>query len=767
MDNPLASVTIGSTVDMAGQFHSTVLADNAQITQMVSRYEDHGSMRGQSDLAYTTSMNQASASMSGSYGVSGVEKMTAAVSAYWGRSSGQSGKSASVVFEIMMRAGFETVSFDALTPALLMGAMQAGPQQSAMQALQCYNLLMQALKGTDLVKGLSSPHDDVASQAVRDAYANWADAAQQFRSNYGEGVVVGIVWGGIGRAQLTIQDTASTSTWKYGGAAEFTYSGVGSSGSVGATYDASGSSSTSNVTAQCTTDTMGACAKPYTDKWGDLLDGKAFDAISKIAPLNIPGPTVQPTLPKPPDWIKPTPPKDADDQVKNVKKKDLDGVAKAAAYDRVKAVYEGQNPGGPAFSVRLDEFLKQAERAPGSGPVRDLGRKVRTNQLSTLSLLQGGHQAHLAVRGANPMLRAAAMTTGQASAAASQSGTENFVPIGVWISNWADLLPWLATGYPNGIEDTAAAELAIKFRMMTQDFLTLSRLYYYAANCDILIETEPNAAPGDFTQIADSFFAQYGTLTAGLDDPANYAEVAASAFGQLGDAARRIYTRWDEIKFLRSAELGLGVMGRDGTSLGMPTKPAFQQADFITYGRGYYMSAPAEHCSFNPTAGNYSAFAQFYKLMPLILPTSNKIVAIGPGGIMCTAGWQPGPVFARIVGGYVSPTDNLPYVTTPIEFTPNVNTSTLEGGGFTLYPVPFSAAQGISWKGQSCSTNVGADEDLNGKLKQLADDLDATKTAWSYSSNGLPDGWSASNPYSRLGVRKQYFGLQPEPAGAF
>jgi hypothetical protein len=768
MDNPLSAVTIGSTVDMAGEFHSTVLADNAHVTQMVSRYEAHGSMRGQSDLVYTTTMNQGSASMSGSYGVSGVEKMTAAVSAYWGSSSGQSGKSTSVVFEIMMRAGFETMSFDALSPALLMGAMQAGPQQSAMQALQCYNVLVKALNGTGLVKALSNPQDP-AQQSVREAYANWAKAAQEFRANYGESAVVGILWGGIGRAEMTIQDTASTSTWKYGGAAEFTYSGVGSSASAGATYDASGSSSTSNVTVQVTTDTMGACAKPYTDKWDDLLNGKAFEAIAKIAPLSVPALTVQPTLPKPPDFMKPNPPKDADNQVKDVKKADLDGVAKAAAYDRFKAIYDKtKKPGAPEFSARLDDFLKQAEQAPSSGPMRDLGRKVRSNQLSTLSLLPASHKALLPSGGAAPMVRAAAMAAPvRANAAAAASGTEDFYPIGVWVSNWSDLLPWLATGYLNAIDD-AAAQTAITFRMMMQDFLTLSRLYHYAANSHVFFEFEPNASASDLTQIADSFFAQYETLAAGMGNPEGYGDVAADAISQLGATALGIYQRWDEIKFLRNAELGLGVLSHDGNSLLVPARTAFQLDDATTFADRYYSSAASAHCDFNPSAGNYSAFAQFYKLMPLILPTSRKIVAIGPGGILCTAQWQADPVFASIVGGYVSPYRNIPYVTVAIEFTPNDSTSTLGGGNFTLYPVPFSAAKAGHWLGQSFSTNVASDEDLNGKLKQLADDLDASgNAAWSYSSDALPDGWTGSDPYSRLGVRKQYFGLLPEPGGAF
>jgi hypothetical protein len=750
-------VTIGSTVDMAGAFHGSVLAEKAHITDVVSQYDDDRLMLGQSDLVHTTQMNQGSVSMSGAYGVSGVEKVAAAVSGYWGSSSGESGKSTHVVFQIVMRAGFETVSFDALSPALLMGAMKTGPQQIAMRALQHYNELMQALKAGDLLKAFAEPPDP-KYQTVRDACSKWLEAAQEFRANYGEGAVVGVVWGGVARSEMTIEDKASTRTWKYGGAAQFTAAGVGASVSVGATYDASGSTSTSDVTVSCTSSTMGYCAKPYTDAWDAQLNGKAFDAIAKIAPLAVPQLAAATTLPTPPDFVKPTPPKDAAGQVQNVKKQDLESVAKVAAYDRFKAAYDQRRkPGDPEFSVTLEQFLKHAEQAPSAGPMRDLGSKVRSNQLSTLTLLPDGRQARPA-----PMSSPGSIA---AAPGATQSDTQ-FVPIGVWISNWGDLLPWLATGYLNAIDDTAGAESAIKFRMMMQDFLTLSRLYNYAASYNLELAGESNSAPTDFTQIADSFFTQYSALAAKMATPEQYPQAAADAVRQLGDTARGIYQRWDDIKFLRNAELGLGVLCTDGnvtTSPMVPATPWFLAGD----DPGVFQGATSAACSFSPSAGNYSAFAQFYKLLPLILPTSRKLVALGPGGILCGL-WDPSQkcVFSRVIGREVVQGHST-YEPGALEFMPNQEKNTLEGGGVTLYPIRFSAATG-DWKGQSLSTNVGADGALNDKLKALADDLEASgMTNWSYSSDSLPDDWTGDDAYSRLGVRKQYFGILPEPPGAF
>jgi len=61
-------------------------------------------------------------------------------------------------------------------------------------------------------------------------------------------------------------------------------------------------------------------------------------------------------------------------------------------------------------------------------------------------------------------------------------------------------------------------------------------------------------------------------------------------------------------------------------------------------------------CDFNPAyQTGYASFAQFYKLMPLILPKSRRIIALGPGGMLCEFGpntyWPffmtPSTIFSR------------------------------------------------------------------------------------------------------------------------
>jgi hypothetical protein len=357
------------------------------------------------------------------------------------------------------------------------------------------------------------------------------------------------------------------------------------------------------------------------------------------------------------------------------------------------------------------------------------------------------------------------MASVMSSLDASPPDTQAFVPIGIWVSNWAELFPWLATGYLNAIDNTAGAETAIKFRMLQQDFQTLSRLYYYAANYNLSLPAEANATPSDFTQIADSFAVQYRSLVGANVKAEKYGEAAAEAIRQLGDAARAIYQVWDQIKFLRSAELGLGVVIGGSRSPIWPTKTEHHVPDWAQF-------ADTVPCGFNPSGQNYSAFAQFIKVMPLILPNSNKIIALGPGGFLRVAD-DRSCMFTRFEGAYHAEWDGGSMDAPgqpPLQFTANLESRVLENkeNRITLYPIPFSAAKGVqSWKGQSVSTNVGADADLIGEIKKLGDDLAGMKT-WSYSSASLPDsGWTAADVYQRASLGKQYFGMLPEPGGVF
>ena len=77
--NPFAKVAVGSTVDAMGNFGESVFGESTHITTMTSKqtYVEK-TMLGQSSVLYASRMNQGSISMAGSYGFSGLSKVSAA-----------------------------------------------------------------------------------------------------------------------------------------------------------------------------------------------------------------------------------------------------------------------------------------------------------------------------------------------------------------------------------------------------------------------------------------------------------------------------------------------------------------------------------------------------------------------------------------------------------------------------------------------------------------------------------------------------------------
>jgi hypothetical protein len=807
--NPLAGATVGSTIKrVSGNIRPTVLAPSSAVTVMVpGHYDNTQYIRGESTSLYTAQMNQGSVSMSGSYGITGVEKMTAAASAYWGDSSASNTKNTTIVCEVLMIGGVEAISLDQIKPSLLLAALTPGAQQDATDALQKYNAMTAAAGTAGLVSVLSdSTNPNYA--ATQAAYVNWAAAADAFRQNYDDGMVIGVVWGGVAEADLTITEDLNANTWKYGGTGAFTYATTEATVSLGATYDKSGASNESDVKVFCVSDADATCVQGYADTWTATLSNKAFDAVSSVTPFEMPVPPSSTPPPQPPDFVTPKPDPTTESSVEDIKKDGVEGAAKIASYNSAKAVYDkNKKPGDPELT--LEKFLKNAEQPPTSKSVRDLAAKVSANALSTLSLVPPRADDDVGLSAADVQ----DMTSRPVPTAATVTDSDNtpYTPLGIWISDWADLFPWLATGYLNAIDDTTDAENAIKYQMMRLDFLTLSRLYYMAANYNLQLSV-PNEQPLDFKQIGNAFSVAYCTLSSKTDD-VSFTAIATAAMKPLTPTEHAIYDTWDKIKFLRSAALGFGVLRQNQSAISPTTSvtPAWIQLDDVKYNLNFIMNggfimprgiaqyAPMDNCSFDPSLSNYSAFATFYKLIPLILPRG-IIVLAGPGGILCemssirvtiegddavgypSACFLPNldslMQFSWLDGDFKSYTFQIASVVNAtieaniklISFTPDLvnNVLTSDVGGITAYPIPFfDGLATIDWKGQSFSTNVGADPDLNAKLAQLATDLEKTGQTWTFSSDRLKDNWSADSYYRQSALPVQYFGMVPEPKATF
>jgi hypothetical protein len=805
LTNPFGVVSIGSTFVENGKFGSTILDGKAAITNLRLTTHISKTMRGQSAVVYDKQMNQISVGFSGSYGFSGLAQCKAAVAAYGGLSTANASKTDNIEYHVLMTAGVETVMLDSLSSDMFVEALALGPKRRAKAALDAYCAMNVALAGDDLALVLADAKN-AKYGAVKTKFDAWTSEVEVFRKNYGDGIVIGLVWGGIGASTLTITDASNSRTWKYGGTADFSYVSASGGVSIGATYDASGSKDTSKISVSCASETIGDCVRVYTDAWDQALNGKAFDALANMKPLETIPLTATAVPPSVPQFVAPTPDSKTTADAETVTKDDLNSAAKVAAYDAVKAKYDKlKGPHDPDFSVTLADFIKSSSNPPDPNPTLALKGAVGRNALSTRSLIKAGKKTQLTPH----HLRGAGAPSVAVPGAGGAAATASYEPIGVWITEWASLLPWLATGRDNRIDDTSAAEPVLKYRMMLQDFLALSRLYRYAETLDLKVDDRVGNSPfppppdsltaADCQQIADEFASQCSALADFDPFEDNYADKARAAYENLGDAARAIYDRWDEVGFLRSCELGMGVLVDANASLGPASVVSTGLA--APFDSGSNMAVTK--CLFNRSSGNFASFARFEKLLPLIVPQSGRIIAIHSTGALAGYGtftkqnlsqdfadpqacWDPGGnIWAAKSEVQYKKSDidaNGDQIETCLqwqfmsfnvdssgflEFAPSSSSyDTYTAKKVQLFPIPFSAAKNVTWHGESFSTNLAADQDLDAKLNSMAAQL-KTAQAWDFTGDDFSNKWSGDQPYDRKSIRKQYFGLIEEPAGSF
>jgi hypothetical protein len=360
----------------------------------------------------------------------------------------------------------------------------------------------------------------------------------------------------------------------------------------------------------------------------------------------------------------------------------------------------------------------------------------------------------------------------------------DYTPIGVWIANWEDLFPWLADGIQNTIGDLGPAESVIRYRTMLQDFLALSKLYYTAQNCNFGFASVGCQA-SDLRQIADSFASgcsklqdRFQNQRAGSLNSADYDSAIQDAYAHLSKAAQKIYKKWNELYFLRGCELGLGIVDSDSCSYSVNEDGKSVWSDIPLISNNRFFLTWRQACAFSPDRKDYESFASFYKVLPLIHPDGERIFAFGPGSGMLAATFKCDRGFLKNMsfGCFASKDshwkwgDSLDGLSAwpnsaPLEFTPNsdgpLRCLENKAHGFKLYPVPFSAAKGVEWKGQSLSRNVASDSDLRAQLKELTSQLEAGPS-WSFSSDQWRTDWKGDDYYRFSLIPTQYLGLLDE-----
>jgi hypothetical protein len=720
--NPFYAVEIGSIIrGDTGRFQTSII--KGAITRMVPDKEVKQTMTGASSYAYTDSLNQGSVGVSGSYGISGLASVNAGLSVYAGNSAAELTKKVAVNFNVQMLSGVEYVNFNELKAEDLINALQENPKQMALDTLDKYNELIKKLGTNNLLTIMSRPEEH---PEIIKLVEEWVKSIQLFFKEHGDGIVVGVAWGGMGTVSLEMISASGESSWKYGSKGNFTYSGVGKAITIEAAYDGSNSKRESNVNVKTASWSSGSCVQAQVAKWSEVVEGKAFNEISSISLLEkAPQVSGVKDPPKIPEFKTPAKDPKVTDKIKEITSLDsLEAFAKASAYEEAKKTEK---------DLTLEDFLKRSSEKANPKAVNDLNDQVGANDMNVLEIdnvLQKVKLVASASREGNKQLQAATIESKDLT-----KKDDSYTVLGVWISNWPDLFPWMATGYLNAIDDVSSTQEIIKKQCMIQDFLTLGKTYYMLEASGI---SYSDFKMSPFNQIAASFSQQAGFIRDNFDE----SDVIKNAYDRLSTEAQKIYTRWNEIKFLRSAELGLGVMYEGTKSI---TNTIAKIDHVASYTRVWYKT---DDCSFLPK--NYSAFSSFLKVIPFITPNGD-VYAFGPSQMLLNQITNEGAIFSK-----------SPLLSAKLEVD-TVN-RVLKKGNMILYPIRFDAAKDIaslSWEGQSISTNVASIKNINEHLSRAAKAM-KDLNVYSFSSGSWKSNWKPDDYYSVNSIKKQYIGIVDE-----
>lgn len=720
--HPFYGIEIGSIIKgNTGLFQASVIPreqdDEEGITRMIPDKYVYKNMTGVSSYIYNDKLNQGFAGVSGSYGLSGVARINSGLSVHMGNSVAELTKKVTVNYNVQMISGVEYINFNNLTVEDLINSLDGSPRQMALIALENYNKLMAKIGTADLITILK---DAASGSEIITLVEEWVSSVQAFFREHGDGIVTGVVWGGIGTVSLTMNNESTANSWKYGSKGNFTYAGLGKAITVEAAYDGSNSNRESKVGVESKSWFIGDCVAAQVAEWSKAVEGKAFSEISGID-LLAKAPQLDDIKPPPtvPAFNTPAKNPGVADKIKEIKDlKSLEAFAKAAAYDKAKETEP---------ELTLEEFLARSRKEADSENVEKLQEGITMNNLDVLAV---DAQVNMSFK------KTQQLEASIAEKSITAKKDNNFTALGVWIANWSNLFPWMATGYLNQIDDISSTREIIKKQCMIQDFLTLSKIYFMLQATGI---SSKNFQMDNFDQIANSFSNQAGEIRDNFDKH----DIIQTAYEGLGTGTdtQKIYKIWNDIKFLRSAELGLGVLHK-----GKSIKDNINKTDNVAgFTRVWY---DTDRCSFS--SKNYSVFSSFLKVVPFITPEGD-IYAFGPSQMILNQINDKTAIFSR---------NPLTALKLEVDTVKRI----LKSGDTEFHPIPFEAAKNMrnsSWKGQSISTNVASIKSIDDHIKnaiQAMEDLNV----YSFSSSNWNPNWKPEHFYSISSIKLQYLGLVDE-----
>ncbi|WP_313154142.1 hypothetical protein [Sphingobacterium multivorum] len=731
-NNPLYGVTIGSIIySQSGKFAPSVI--RAPISRMIAQQQSEKYMSGESSYLYSERMNQGTFGMSGAYGASGISLLKSSMSAYVGESKAVTDRSVVVNYSAIAIGGVEYVNFEDLTASDLIASLNGACQEGAQAVLTAYNNVIKYAADSKRDIRTALKETDAESLQLKELVNIWVEASEDFAHDFGDGLVVGVIWGGLGGVTMKMTSQSESESWQYGGSADFSYANAVASVAVQATYDGGQSHGKAKVNVTCRSFSWGTVLNEQVKEWLVSVENKSFSELADVSVMEkAPKMEISRGAPTIPEFHKPEVDEEIEKEVEKIENlDDLKEMAEASAYKKTLKT----NP-----KISFDEFINNAEKPANTDKLKNLQEKIKANDIDTLNFLNKSKTKKAHFTDSNLSVPQGALPVGQ------EVNTEGYVPLGAWISHWSTLFPWMAQGYYNSIDGIEGEEI-IRLRVMLQDYLTLSRMYYIAHNVGIVeFKRKDRSLVSVSTLSLGDAFAHAAAQVQEAIETADFDKVEQT-YKDLNEATKNVYKLWNEVSFLRSCELGLGLI-KDKKTIG----PALQNTDqkSVDTRQAYSLIA----CDFE--GKNYTAFSRAYKVLPLLTPDGD-ILAFGPEQGALSSIYDNEIVFTK------------PGRTKYLVFSYDKSARELyhQDHQIKLYPVPFSAADNVSaWKGMSLSTNVGSIKGLNLALTSLNDQLEKLQ-AWSFSSMNWSKKWNGKKLYRQHRIKRQYIGIIDEIKNIF
>lgn len=799
---PLLNARVGSYIKDGIIQSGRIFSRNSRITEFVKGEDIETFMSGSSKYVQSDKMNQGSFGVNGSFGISGVAKVNASVSGYYGKSSAQSGTGVSINYNAVISEGKESLVKTELSIADFINSMADNPKRQLLRVLDNYKNLIKETEDVHKNIHSASVAKAIKSKKVKDALKAWSTSVDAFFKSYGEAVVITVHWGAFGFLNLQFNKEGSASNEKYGGEADFSYASPGVGVSVKAAYSGSNSSIDNKAKAVIKTKITGNSISSFINEWKAKADGIAFkdlagiNMLQEIPSLEIPK-NIKPSVP---EFIKPKKESSLTDKIGGFSNmKSLDFYLQVQAFEKAKKENK---------DLTLSQFLKEAEKPVKTSEIEkvqitdvkiiknlDADPKGKGEEGEGKSAKSQKHSEKIKTNDTRKAFSASNRTVTKeplsdipAQKAVADDLAENYVPVGIEICNWSELFPWLSFAYNNSLNDLSEAKQIINWRTMIQDFLALSNLYYAADEAHLEVSNVTTAI-----QVAKSFARMCKKLQENKEDD-SYPEIMKKAFNGLSRSAQNIYKVWDDVAILRKAELGLGYINKmNGTSIstieGVP----------ITYfkNRNIQTVTDGKPCEYTVTNENHDAFSEFNKLLPIILPdgTIRAFNRFGYFGWFISFGEDKGTGKRHQLDkynmmnndGFHTKVSDSDHVFERMTFNPErpklkrkidakfyfgayslaldkekkyLGNVAMYNKKHALYPIPYKAANGIRWKGAASGVvSLSSFADLNNNIKQIKNELSGLKT-WSFRNDGFSKmDWGLDVGLSDVDIKEQYIGI--------